>query len=654
MIQIILILLIIHYIGLYIFKPKHNTLNCGLFGFAGKTPKSFNKDKFDKLGIYNIERGKSSCGISYDGDIQIGIDSNKLYTDFIVDKDIKPKRFPIVIGHTRQSSVGSVNVYNAHPFGFGDNNGDFIFIGTHNGTLKNHIELAKKYDIEKTAKNTFYDKLDTEVVVNRDKIDSEILLEIIYKHKNFKVLNDYIGGAALAFTDTTSPNVLYLFKGKSKDWAVSTHETTERPLFVYIENKNSMYYSSLEESLRTIGGNDNNIIDIESNVVYKITDGDFKNAELIHISRSNATQNLSYSKQNNYHFNTYEFFSEEFDYQNHNETSHTNTKKEKEEEEVRSLINLPALKEVNKDNGFINIYEEKPLKHINDYRSIPYFNKLRWFRNGHLLTGIYVWINQYGFYNIGTTIKNATERFYYIVDKVFDGESFISEDINVKGKIPFQSSECINPSFFYFVEGVQIRTSMDYAHFYHKFSIIKSGNFIDYIELSHVAVHPVINLNFKLKDINQQNIVKNGISYSGTTTVLGAEKIYNIKHGNLIDTKTSLYFSNMKEDYYKIEEEPIKLSMENKISDFENVLFKVNDNLEILEQNDELLLEEMIAQEEEVEQIIRDICDEDFTEPIKDFQQIRNKVLKYSENNLAVKVISFIDNTMQNMKEFIN
>jgi len=62
----------------------------------------------------------------------------------------------------------------------------------------------------------------------------------------------------------------------------------------------------------------------------------------------------------------------------------------------------------------------------------------------------------------------------------------------------------------------------------------------------------------------------------------------------------------------------------------------------------------MIAKEKETTQIVRDICEEDFTEPIKDFQQVRNKMFKYSENPLAIKVISFIDNTSREMKEFIN
>ena len=460
MIKIILILLTIHYIGFILNKSKTNILSCGLFGWAGQNVKHFNKDKFDKLGIYNIERGKSSCGISFDGDIQIGIDSTKLYSDFIIDKEINPKRFPIVIGHTRQASTGNiVNVYNAHPFGFGDNNGDFIFIGAHNGTLKNHDELAKKYEIEKNVENSYFDKNDVEVITNRNKIDSEILLEIIYKHKNFKVLSEYIGGAALVFTDTTNPNVLYLFKGKSKDYMSSTHETTERPLFVYIENKHSMYFSSLEDSLKTIGGKNKNIIDIEANVVYKITNGDFLNAEKIVISRKNATQS-SYTFNN---YNSYNPYYHSQEYYNELDTAfeEKNKGKEKKEEKSSSIIILPASKNVNIQKEVkeekINIYNEKTLKDVNEYKGIPYFNKLRWWRNGQLVTGIYTWINNYGYYFLGYTIKAATEKFYSdIVDNVFDGNVFRKET-NIKGKIPFPSKNYSEPLFFYFVEGVRLK-----------------------------------------------------------------------------------------------------------------------------------------------------------------------------------------------------
>lgn len=651
MIKIILILLLIHYIGLYLFKIKFTTLNCGLFGYAGNSPKKFNKDKFDKLGILNVERGKSSCGIAIDGDIQIGIDGSKLYYDFIMDREIKPKKFPIVIGHTRQSSVGAVNMYNAHPFGFGDNNNDFIFIGAHNGTLKNHSELAKKYEIEECVENSTFDKFDKEIVTFRNKIDSEILLEIIYKHKNFKVLSEYVGGAALVFTDTTTPNVLYLFKGKSKDWASSTHESIERPLFVYVEGVNSMYFSSLEDSLKTIGGNDKNIIDIQSNTVYKITDGNFKNAELIPVTRINATQNLDYINKHSSIYNAnYNNRSREWDYgddyiDNINYgTALQETKKEEKEEKSTLIINLPLLLEEKKE---INIYDELLLKNQDLYLGVPYFNKLRWLRNGQTITGIYIWINHYGYYPLAYTEKKAEERFNDMLDKVFDGKNFYKDNNFNIGKVPFNSCNLIIPCFFYFVEGVQLKTYLDYSFMYQKYINLKKNMYLDYIELSKISTHPIINISYKNQLIHNQNVIKDGLVYSGTITCLGAEKIYTFNKGNLKILEKNSYYANFTKDYYSMNTEKKEIKVFSGAELFDDTEF-------ISEQNDDFLIEEMIEKEEEITQMIKDMCDEDFTESIKDLQRIKSKVFDYSDNCLAVKLISFVDNTLKDIKEFIN
>ena len=269
---------------------------CGIFAWSGKDPKKFNKDKFDKLGIFNIDRGKDSCGVSFDGEVYYGLNTEKLYSKFIVNREIKPLKYPVVIGHTRQASIGNiVNETNAHPFGFGNNSeGNYEFIGCHNGTLYNHKDLAStfKIDTAETIKvqsdhnpNGFYESF-------RQKIDSEILLEIIYKTKNFKVLSQYNGAAALVFTNTNEPNVIYVWKGASKWYDYTNyHIEEERPLFYYKETKNSLYISSIQESLETIGGIANvNLFTFSPNTIYKITDGDVEHAEKTPISRNNAFQ----------------------------------------------------------------------------------------------------------------------------------------------------------------------------------------------------------------------------------------------------------------------------------------------------------------------------------------------------------------------------
>jgi hypothetical protein len=648
MIKIILILTLIHYIGLYLFKQNKNVLYCGLFGWAGNSVKKFNKDKFDKLGILNVERGKSSCGISFDGEIHVGLDSNKMYYDFLVDREINPKIYPVVIGHTRQSSVGAVNVHNAHPFGFGENKENFSFIGAHNGTLKNHKELGAKYYVDDVFESSYLNSHGVEVISNREKIDSEILLEIIWRSQNFKVLSEYIGGAALVFTDTNDPNVLYLFKGSSKDYTSSIKESVERPLFVYIENKNSMYFSSIEDSLRTIGGNDNNIIDTDPNVVYKITNGDFVGAEKIAITRLNATQNtpVSYSRQygSNYGYGYGDDFYDVY------EDGYKDKKKEKEEDAKPSIINLPVLvnqeKETKSKASGLNVYDELPLKNINEYKGVPYFNKFRWWSNGQLITGIYTWINNYGYYYLSENNKLATEKFFCYVDKVFNGKDFHNSNNCIKGVVPFKSENIVNPTLFYFVEGIQVKTPLDYAALYNSYSTLNRNpkTYIDYIKASKVSTHPIINLNFKNKPIDQQSLLKEGIEYTGNIHILGAEKVYKIEKGNLVDSTVSSYFSNLNQPgFFKVEliekdeDEEIKLDEET-----------------IGSLDEELILEAMIHQEESENELINEICNEGFIEPLKDFQQIRSKLFnKYAENNLSIRIINFIDNSISEINSFI-
>ena len=181
---------------------------------------------------------------------------------------------------------------------------------------------------------------------------------------------------------------------------------------------------------------------------------------------------------------------------------------------------------------------------------------------------------------------------------------------------------------------------------YQKYLTLQKDSYLDYVYLSQVSTHPIINLNFKTRLFNEQNVMQNAISYSGTITILGAEKIYTFDKGKLKNVKENAYCSKFNKDYFLPEKkEEIKLSKEIEL---------FNNFEEILEQNDDELINEMIEQEEEINQIIKDMCEEDFTESIKDYQKIRTKLFKYSENPLAIKLISFIDNVMKEIKEFIN
>lgn len=670
MINIFLILLIIHVFGFLIFKPKNAVLSCGIFGWAGKDPKKFNKDKFDKLGIFNVDRGKSSCGVSYDGDVFIGLNMRKLYCDFIIDEEIKPVKFPVVIGHTRQASVGTtVNLHNAHPFAFGKDDGQYEFIGCHNGTLYNKEELAETFKVNSKENTTRWNNVAQDFEKDeRNKIDSEVLLESIYLSKNFKVLSDYLGAAALMFTDLTEPNVVYLFRGESKIHSYSKTTEGERPLFVYVENKNSMYVSSLENSLRTIGGNDDNIFELETNIVFKITDGDFKKAERFDISRANAQQTTrsingasSYPNSRYIGYGGYEW-SDEFD-----SSDFIDCREKKPNEASLLPQNITKKRVVRKDEerearkDEINIYTETLSKPQTEYGDRVYFHKFRFRRNGHPITGIYTWVMGYGYYPLGHTIRNAEENFWFKVDKPFVEGAFRTELETLNDFVPFKKEKIIEPGLFYFVEGVQIRTALDYAQMYRKWGDLSKGDWLDFIDLSHVSSHPIINMTHKYKDADAQCITLNGKVFSGKITPLGSEKNYEIEKGNLIKITDSNYYKLIKS---REEESKPQLNFAFKDSDIINKAMKVgNEDFissscgmmkeEIIEQNDEELLNNMIKTEEEETELVLEIANEELAEPLQDMQKTRDKLLPYNHNNVAIKIISFIDNTLGKINEII-
>lgn len=544
---------------------------CGIFAWAGKNIKSFDKSKYDILGIYNIERGKDSCGVSYDGEIYPGVDKLKLYSDFMINNKIKPKRFPVVIGHTRQASVGNiVNEENAHPFGFGTTEqGDFEFIGCHNGTLYNKTELAKMFELNVSVTTETETSTGVTTYKTRQKIDSEILLESIYISGNYKVLSKYNGAAALVFTNTNEPNIIYVWKGASRNYDYSTAKVEEeRPLFYYKQSKNSLYISSIEKSLIAIGGTvDKNVFSFEQNTVYKITDGDIENAEKLLVSRANATQkDDSYSyysssnskRRNNFNFTDFDNDDRDpraFDYRNYTEDAFKDTPLE------GSCTNAYFEKNKNmtpsnqsSNTFFFNIYQEKPPVSQNFYGQRIYFNKFRYWRNGHTITGIYTWIPCHGFYFLS---EESTVNALKILDDLrglpfIDGdfirntEGLDLEHPEVKKFIPFKKDSNSNKGLHYFIQGVKLINALDYAVTYKKYheTFIKKGIQINYHELSHMSNHPVIDMSVTFKGRDFQGVYQNGeIIKSDKICPLLSERLYSIEEGNVI--KHSLLPNNI-------------------------------------------------------------------------------------------------------------
>jgi len=488
---------------------------CGIFGWAGKTAKQFDKAKFDIQGLYNNTRGGDSCGVTTDGEIYYGITTSKNYGSFLVESSYPaPNEIPVVIGHTRKSSSGTVNVDNAHPFGFGINEDKFAFIGVHNGTLYNHTDLAKEFNIEMSV----YKETANTTIFDRRKIDSEVLLESIYKNKDFKVLSDYIGGAALLFTSTFEPNVLYAFKGASRLEKNGLRTLVEeRPLYCYTENKNSCYLSSMPESLIAIGAEvDKNLFELEENIVYKITNGDYENAVQIKISRAN-----SYQRQ----FTTYDY------------SARNNSKNScgYEWEKKGATVELPVKKSnTNEKNTDLDKITDIRSEKIDRFFKSPiYMQKLRYWRNGHLITGIYTYVPGYGFNFLTMDTDQVIKRTAEMIGKPFNislGEFVQDKDLDLSsGNIifPFNTTNKKIPPVLYFSEGILLETDLDYIACRNK---VKNFSVFD---LSEMSKHPIISMNNSLYSADNQSIIKNRIHFTGNISPLGSNKIYYIEEGNL-------------------------------------------------------------------------------------------------------------------------
>jgi len=497
---------------------------CGIFGQATNNPNKINQSNIKILGMANETRGRNSCGITYDGEIYLGLDKDKLFTDFAKGKTFKAKKYPVMFGHTRQASVGVINHHNAHPFGFGDHNEGYEFIAVHNGTLLNHDELAKKYEID-----TFPSYLnDNNIKSYRTKIDSEILLEIIHKTNSLKVLSEYNGRAALVWTDTKNPNTIYLYSGKSvpSEGDGPNLAVEERPLNVWVENKNSFYFSSLPESLYIIGGDANNVFQIDYNTVYAVKNGDFKHASKILISRKKCYHERKTVYGSTTHTTTNSSVGNSF--RNPNACGYDLNRKR--------TIDTSAVA----DYSFQKI-------HILDDKSIlqgktkdgTYIQSFRYYRNGHLLNGIWMYIPEYGFYPVAQTETQMHDFINRHMGEKFDtvtGEFDVFKKMKVgEGIIAFSTVPEGLEMCKYFVEGVRLEDLIDYKVMVnHKAQGLR--DFFDPMKMSHMATDPVVSLCRGALDA--QGIYFNGVLFTGIYEGLDYDKKYYCRHGNLWKTKS--------------------------------------------------------------------------------------------------------------------
>jgi len=608
---------------------------CGIFGQATDKPKNLDVNGVHILGIYNIERGKMSCGLSWDGDVQYGLGFDKLYTDFIVDREIKPTKLPIMIGHTRQPSYGmAITEDNAHPFGFGTSKDgeSYEMIFCHNGTLKNHKELAKKYNIDLSEKIVKLTHGGHSYDTTRDKIDSEILGEILYKTKTFHVLSEYIGAAALAWTWIDEPNKLYLWSGASKQTQGSMiiTEIEERPMNVYCKNKNNMFFSSLQDSLTVLGASKKDDLQIDYNTVYIITNGDFANAEKHKVSRLQAGQNETITYATKYHRYGDEFCDWE-GYEN--------------KRDVKDVV-IPTDIETKKFS-MTNLHEDKIIHNIIDYKNKIYSKSLRYWDNGSLINGIYVYIKGWGFKFTGNDSFMANNFIKNITGLSFNYQTgtFNYNVLSKEGFIPFKK-DIDNIQFHYFINGVLLKTFEDYNRAIIMQKALKAPvKHIDHQLLSYISKHPIIDMD-PTKTISIA--LFDGKPFTGNITELGFEKIYYFNNGILIKWVK-------REDLIAKKETPVIILPAVTETKFDKELFNnsVESILTFEKENEKVFNESITDKELENELFINELILDSFERHSEEVSETIIELSDWKDNEIVKTALNTLNLISHTLKDFV-
>lgn len=483
---------------------------CGLFGWVGDNPKNFNRHKFNVLGIQNETRGTHSCGVAVDGETYKGAYATSEFRKFIASEDSypDPKEIPVVIGHTRKATGGAHTKENAHPFIINLDEG--YVIGAHNGMIRNEDDLAKKYGITDT----------------RDKIDSQILLEIIAQG-NLEVLSEYTGAAALLIYSSIAPDTLWVYKGASQEFQSSKVLKEERPMFFYVEEKNkSVYFSSIADSLRGIVDPGQNTKDVifatEPNRLYEFKAGKIVNKYIV--DRTSIWNKNSTNTQGGHSCSLPAVVDDEDDCGSKNTSEQNCRVNSRNEEKDRTEYSDRSSTSGEQDKDF-NIFYEKTIQSGLIQQDII-FENLRYKRNGQLVTGACIFVEEIGFVRIAD--KDNIHKLSELLKNFEYYEDLIQQKMNF--------GDCSDATIYYMFKGVLCKTAQDY-HAMTKGAFANTE--LDLGALSHASCYPIIDLSRikkgKIVTKNTQNAIYENNFFTGVIEPVGSSARYKFKQGDLME-----------------------------------------------------------------------------------------------------------------------
>lgn len=456
---------------------------CGLYGFSGAGKADLNKIKV--LALYNLERGPDSAGIYINGDTQKTIKTiHELLADEIIEYDQENET--VIIGHTRKTSSGAISLANAHPFMNYDANGNMLSAFAHNGTLHFWKDDLKKY----IGDTKDYD------------VDSKALGKAM-TDEHYKYLEEFEG--AVTYVMVRPDNVLEVFKGASIEYKDRKY-SEDRPMY-YLTAEEGIYFSSMYNSLCAIQQEDEKIFSLSHNEVFRFKDGECIFSEKVNRQKEEW---LGYS----YGYGSMGFTTGGGSKSTSKSSVNTSTQSSKKE-------NAPSTKKAKR--GY-KLWSNSIDYDINVFRSAVYFNRGRYYRNGHLLD------------SFNKVLETGELQPYYI-----DKDSF---------KVVRPGYDSIeNAVLYYFYKGMMLKAIKEddvwssFGLLYDIFEVVKDNKWAN-VDKNSRTISTLVEGVFAFLpcEVNNPHIVRNGVYHNGEN-VYDYEKSY--KFNPYFVRPTSYFFGNV-------------------------------------------------------------------------------------------------------------